>query len=382
MKKLLAILLIILVGCGSTTTDLEYEVVDVDINGDLSETKGINIDGKILVPIEFIGEISTVAPKWDNDSNSIKIAFKEHPNETIKKLVDLMNEVTTLKKELEISQERNQELKFELISMTGDDAVVTNGNEKKSKPGKDWNSLETDYYVLHYPNVLRDDGEKMKEYLDLSIDAIMKEFSQFSEKLNQYFKKVELDVYVHNTPNQYASIGTWTILTWDNFNAEIHLLGKEAHGPNTCCTNANRPFDNEYFLKTTIHEYFTLPIIYLVSEKKVGWNNATSVPNWFGEGLNDYYGDLYGSTSMETLKYHKKRILKNVNVISFSNEGIKVDEMYGDGMVLVAFLYETFGKEKLHQLLFSEEKTFDEAFRKVYGQYKDLEKPFRDWVSK
>lgn len=384
----------ILIGCGSigtSTPENNYELVDIKVNGDITEYKGININGSLLIPSEVFTELSTIGAKLDESDNSISLNFTSSPKESLLKLVELMNERAELNKELETLRAENAEFAFKQMGIDGTDVVIGHGFEP-TKPGSAWGVIEGKSYTVHYPPNLKKDAEQAREHLDYAINAIYNEFTGYENKLDKYFNSASYNVFIHREVNTLANLGLWTMSMWDNYNAELHFLGQEVLKEKgwTCCTGSTAPFDDIFFLRTTLHEYFTLPIHYLINTKTVGWNDYYTMPRWFEEGISDWYGEYYGkpenwptsiSKRHDSLGFNKRRYQTKQSVF-FGDNQIKVDEVYGDGLLVVAFLYETYGKEKIHQLLLSEEKTFDEAFRKVYGQYEDLEKPFRDWVSK
>nr|MBA5584461.1 copper amine oxidase N-terminal domain-containing protein [Anaerobacillus isosaccharinicus]QOY37152.1 copper amine oxidase N-terminal domain-containing protein [Anaerobacillus isosaccharinicus] len=356
-----------------------FNIVNVIVNGVTikSDVPGINLDGRTLVPLRVISESLGAEVNWDDKSSTAKVVLSDQDG-VRKKLTEANAKVHELNEKLSNSEKKFTELMADFAK--NDLGKIEQEGNERSQPGPTWGSIKRDYYIIHYPQGYEKDAQKMRTNLDTAIAATLKEYQGFN--LDNFFKNIaDINVFISQTANRWASTGTWTILVWGNYHTDLHLLAQSAHAF-PCCTNTGEEFNDSYFLKTTIHETFTLPHMYIVGSKKEGWNNVHSVPGWWGQGADDYFGHKYTPNS-KALSFHKNRVIKdNLKTIHFSTTGITVANDYEDGIVLIGFLYETYGKEKFQKVLTSKEKTFEAAFLKEYGSYENLQKPFEAWLNK
>lgn len=125
------------------------------------------------------------------------------------------------------------------------------------------------------------------------------------------------------------------------------------------------PKDMDYLFRTVVHEYSTVILERLTRNKKQGWR-FFSAANWFVQGYENYLGLMHSSEHSRnvTLSKHVQCLLAAPERITF-DFGITVQDPYTDGTILLTFMHEVYGKEKVQALLVSEQPTFGKAMRVV-----------------
>ncbi len=280
-----------------------------------------------------------------------------------KKLREENNQLKNRIKELEEEIERLEE---ELAKVGGGD--------------QDNTPLTNEYFTIEYPKGFKDDAKKMYKYLEIAVASSKIEFNDMADvdRLLKQPKPLKLKIY--DAPNDYADVGHWSIERKDDKSFIIHVLAPKSHYIR-CCTNTGRAFDDLYFKTTMIHEYMTLPLRKVLEEKSRGWNGLYTAPEWFVQGIEEYYGYHYGE-DMDSVNILIKRVKEDRSSIKFSSDGITVRDPYHQGTVLLFFMYETYGKDKVHSIIQSSEATWEKAFAKEIGTYTEVEKAFEKWLAK
>ncbi|MBN2602069.1 MAG: hypothetical protein JXR87_08750, partial [Candidatus Marinimicrobia bacterium] len=125
------------------------------------------------------------------------------------------------------------------------------------------------------------------------------------------------------------------------------------------------PFDQRYYHKLLIHELSTCFIEYLLSTKPKGWRH-NDMPNWFRQGLEEYYGLTYSDSYWKNegindyFKYH----ISPGGGINFQF-GIFPQDPYYDGAVLFLFIHEYYGYDIIRKILMSEKPDLGTAMNDV-----------------
>ncbi len=140
------------------------------------------------------------------------------------------------------------------------------------------------------------------------------------------------------------------------------------------------PYDRHYYHKLLIHEISTCYIEYLLVIKDIGWG-INDTPNWFRQGLEEYYGLYYSDDYWQTdgfRKYFEYHLSKQGG-INFQF-GIFPQNPYLDGAILFCFLHETYGIEKIRQIIISDQPDLGAAITHVLKMDLDqLATEFHQW---
>jgi hypothetical protein len=132
--------------------------------------------------------------------------------------------------------------------------------------------------------------------------------------------------------------------------AEIHLLALSAHRPAT--TAVGEPMDENYIFKNLVHEYSTILLEQMTLAKPTGWN-FYGAPSWFVQGYEEYLGLTLSSEHSRNVTFPKYRDLHRQDRNRVTR-AFEVKNPYLDGPVLVEFLHESYGKEKVQAFLMSD----------------------------
>lgn len=224
-------------------------------------------------------------------------------------------------------------------------------------------TMDLTFLKLHFAKSNEKDAAKVAAYFKDAEQRLNKEFESHGKLL----EGVDCDVYLHEESNEYANEATCTLLTnYDEARgkAAIHFLAPSKYDA-THLTSAGEPKDEKTFYKYVVHEFSTIYLERLARVKKEGWLRG---PAWFTQGYEEYLALTCSSerARTETLAKYIAIVKADPARVDFSF-GLEARDPYIDGAVLVAFLHETFGRERVQQVLCSTEATFGAALKKELG---------------
>lgn len=246
-----------------------------------------------------------------------------------------------------------------------------------------WSVIETPFFDLHYDPAYEGDARKVRERLDAAIESLNKEFAGHrADKLLQGF---DCKLYLHSKPNDKASEGSALIVSGvsgDQYKAELHLLTPSAFRPGFK-SNVGEQGGDDYFHKVLVHEYSTILLERITRAKKDGWR-FFSAPGWFVQGYEEYLGLTLSSPHNRRVVLGKYLALHKADPgrveIGF---GVGIKDAYIDGAVLLHFMHETFGKERVQAILTSSAPTFEGAIRRTLDvTLEGFGKRWEDWRGK
>lgn len=230
-----------------------------------------------------------------------------------------------------------------------------------------WHTLAAQYITIHYQDGLEDDARLLKSFAEQAGDAMLDEFAD--HKPADLLQAAECNIYIYAKANEKASESMALAETGvrnGKYFADFHFLAPSAHSKDAR-TSAGEPKDEHYFFKLVVHEYSTVVLERLTTIKPAGWR-LFSGPSWFVQGYEEYLGLTRSSEHARkvTLPKYRAMLTANPNRISF-DFGVNVESPYVDGAVLLAFMHESYGKEKVQAILLSNKPTFGAAVREALG---------------
>lgn len=241
-----------------------------------------------------------------------------------------------------------------------------------------------EYYFEFIPGTKYvDEIPELTNYAKKANESVFTEFG-YLNGIQDIMKQNIVKIFVKDKADHTASEGHWSIgwNTDNNGNTDwtVNVLAKGAH-KSLCCTSLGGEFDDLYFKTTMIHELDTVVLNKLVSTKKNnGWNYLYDADEWFVQGFQEYLGYKYAENPL--LLTHINKMKKNRKHIRFQTDRIEVRDVYSEGLVLVQFLHEVYGKEKVHRILLSPKETFRQAFLTEIGDIETVEIAFDSWLEK
>jgi len=229
-----------------------------------------------------------------------------------------------------------------------------------------WKERETPFYRLHYDASQTEDFQQLCVYANECVQNLREEFGQ--QRVDSLLKSAEIDIYLQPRPTSAAAPGLATLRTGTKdgiYRAELHLLAQSAH-PEGAMTNIGETMDDNYFFKTLVHEYSTIVLERLTSHKQTGWR-FFDAPSWFVQGYEEYLGLMLSSKHNRTIVFDKYLELHRADAQRLDKNFSAVKSDYIDGAVLIRFLHETYGKDKVQSLLVSEAVDFWSAVKAELG---------------
>jgi hypothetical protein len=226
--------------------------------------------------------------------------------------------------------------------------------------------IETEHYRLSAPAGLDADVAAMRAALDHGIAALEQQFAPLD--VAGLLSKATVSVQLHARPTDQAGVGhastesgtrDGTVAT---YHAAIHLLAPSAH-PGDARTAAGEPMDVAYCKRTLVHEYGTVLLDLLGRSKARGWQ-FFDAPPWFVQGYEEYLGLTCADehAGKVTLGKYIAMVQAHPEWVS-SDFGLDVTHPYVAGPVLIHFLHERYGGDKVRAILTSQEPTFGRAIR-------------------
>ena len=267
--------------------------------------------------------------------------------------------------------------------------------ELRKAEDSSWSMIETDNFTVYYARNFADDAQKAKTYLDRTIEAMVREFSDY--KPREILKKVDCHFYLHPEPNEKASDSMSLCYTrgLDNGrrHAELHFLTPARRSPTSRNVAGELKREDHTFFRYIVHEYSSIFLGVIVRGKKKGWRaNGKDAPNWFWQGYEEYLGMTLSSTHSRTITFSRyMAYLKDDPDRVMVARGyrdktprIVVQDDYVDGFAVVAFMHHRFGKKAVQRILTSEEGTFREAMKDAFQMdaetfYEEYQQWVQEW---
>jgi hypothetical protein len=246
---------------------------------------------------------------------------------------------------------------------------------------KQWSSYSDENYQLFYKPEHEKDAKKVKGFLDEGIASLKKEFAGFPVA---DLLRVNCRIYLHPKGTGKASESSVSITSGTddqgNYFAVIDLLTPSAYD-RKYRSNVNEPAGDDYIYKLVVHEYSTILLDRITRAKTTGWSFFTA-PRWFTDGYEEYLGLMLSSPR------NRKEVLAKYLAMHKSDPdrldldfGVGVKDDYIDGALLLLFMHETFGKDRVHAILKSEERRFGRAMASALGVGLDeFKKRWDEWL--
>jgi len=130
------------------------------------------------------------------------------------------------------------------------------------------------------------------------------------------------------------------------------------------------------------HEYATVLLYWITLKKGKGWR-LWHAPSWFVQGYEEYLGLHCSSQHSRTVTrnlYIQDVAKESFRVILGEKEGNKIiatQKVYQDGVVLLIFMHETYGRTRVQNILSNTSDNFYESLTTELGI--DLQTFFKDW---
>jgi hypothetical protein len=244
-------------------------------------------------------------------------------------------------------------------------ALVGFGRSPAGEQKENWSVIKTGHYDILYKPGNEKDANKVRGILNGAIAALKEEFTGLPV---EQLLHVDCKVYLHPKSNEKASESTAGITTigGDQYSAVIDLLTLSAYDK-AYRSNVGERADDDYYRKLVVHEYSTILLDRITRSKKTGWR-FFSAPRWFVDGYEEYLGLTLSSphNRKAVLGKYLTVLKQNPDRVDF-DLGMNVEDPYIDGAMVLLFMHEMFGRERVHGLLLSTEPRFGKAVLATLG---------------
>jgi hypothetical protein len=175
----------------------DFPIVKVDVNGKIynGDVPAILFHGNTFVPLRFVAEELGAEVEW-SDIQQTAVVRMEEPEPRVIVVKDYA-----------------------------------------------WESIENEYYNIHYIKEYEQDARQMLEFLDKAREYMTLEFSEFN--IDPLLKDPNLDVHLEPVPTDKAGDGHWSIHTQHpgggkQHKSDLYLLSPSAR-QEKCCTMTGDP---------------------------------------------------------------------------------------------------------------------------------------------
>jgi len=224
---------------------------------------------------------------------------------------------------------------------------------------------------FHFESTGVKDAEELASFFPGAIQLLQGHFA--NPRLRSIVTGFDCDVRIYARPHAKATSNLATVNTAiveGVYRAEIHLLTTSAIDVRSR-THLGEQKDLAYNQRLLVHEYAAPLLDRITRSKPKGWR-FFSAPTWFVQGYEEYLALTCSnehSKSVTMARYLGTLRAKPGRVRI--GEGLQVESPYIGGAMLVRFMYEHFGAEKLYALLLAPEPTFEAAASTHLTHYPD-----------
>lgn len=226
------------------------------------------------------------------------------------------------------------------------------------------------------------DADMIAGFMRQSVAELVKEFK--GHNAERILNNSLCRVIIHATPDERASEATASLIS--NYDgprcmSELHILAPNAHGP-AARTVTDEPKDAYYFHKLIMHEYCTSLLGAISRDKPTGWRFNSS-PAWFVQGYEEYLALFHSSEHSRTVTYGKylAEVKRNPARVSM-DFGVDVQDPYVDGTVLLKFMHDVWGADRVQAILKSPEPTFGKAAKTSLGvTFEEFADRWNKWLA-
>ncbi|GEM_PF-2422291 len=247
------------------------------------------------------------------------------------------------------------------------------------------------YFTVYAPKDLKGDINAAVKYLNEGVTLALKIYEgripELEEKLtsknthptNYYLQTKESQNYSFEFPENFAYGGL------DKMETNIKIMAPSLYKGQGTSVDGMYKFDNSFARKTYVSEYVRV-VDNLLMEKHImspDWYGA-EVPDWMFKSYVKYKSSISVNEYNAFAKTVKGKI-KSTDV-KFTDGNLRVTvtgtNYLNVGVLAIAFLIETYGEDKYNSFIDSEKETMSEAFVDNFGNYKDVEKKWSEWLKK
>lgn len=241
---------------------------------------------------------------------------------------------------------------------------VTFGAE--SRGAISWHIIDVEHGRIHYAKGFTKDAKLMAKLWGEAVRALETEFQD--QNPEALMEGVTVKVYLHPKPVEMANAHTTTLTgEYAKGRAELHYLSPSLYTDQDRGA-AGEPMNNpDYHKQILVHELSTIYLERITAAKGGGWRFLRS-PNWFIQGYEEYLRlKLTSEYTRTTLQ--ERYFLKYLESggIELDNTQFVVRDSYRNGQVLVRFMHEEFGVDKIHELLLNRKASFWAAVEEALG---------------
>ena len=202
----------------------------------------------------------------------------------------------------------------------------------------------------------------------------------FGDQYPELKASIVCEVIVHGAATEKANTSTATLESSrrdGKLYGTLHILASSKYGEGLRSMGGQDKASDEYYLRLLGHEILSLYLKALSDTRAKGWAYY-SAPNWFTQGSQEYVASLcLKKNSRDEIfeNYHRSVEIKIEPRITVSNP-------YSGGLVIMKFIEDRYGQEKVLQIIASEAESFNQAFEAILGPNEVFQADFRKWNKK
>jgi len=263
-----------------------------------------------------------------------------------------------------------------LAAVTAAQAVTAASGLTQTQPD---HAFASKYCRIEYTADRKADARELAADADDSLDRMSSELAPLDPHLMDDF---DCTIVQLGSPEPgLASDGQSHTDSWNGGQRfRVFVLARSSTSPSSR-TIVKEPKDGDYVHKNIADELSSVLLERVTRAKGRGWY-FQNAPDWFVQGIEGYFGLTHSTAHSRdvTLPKYIALVQSHPEQVSFAN-GIHVGNPYIGGLVLVTFLYDVYGSERVNVLLMSPKQTFDQAFLENFGDLDSLRKKYSEWIA-
>jgi hypothetical protein len=231
-------------------------------------------------------------------------------------------------------------------------------------------------YTLHTAVGYSEDGDRVRGFLDFATKALCAEFSE--RRPFDLLKEINFDIYLEKNSTEIDQAGALLSTKVDHgkYFAELHMLTPSVV-PQTWMSKVGEQCDDAHYLRIVLHEYSSILLDQITRHKETGWRFFTA-PSWFIQGYEEYVSLLRSTLQTRTVTLEKyKDVVRNHP--ERVRHDLTVQDAYVDGALLLLFMHERFGKERVQAILVSTKREFFDALTFELGM--SVDRLYHEWLA-
>lgn len=238
----------------------------------------------------------------------------------------------------------------------------TNGPLDQDVVPPTWRHTAAERYTVYAHAGFEHDVDRISRLLDNSIAALTDEFASFGGV--RLLDEVDLSIVLYPNDNDRVTTGRSLSETIGS-TVQLSFLTPSKYDAGAL-NSAGQPFDDNAWQHQITHELVTTFAQRATLSKSAGWVYFQA-PNWFMQGYEEYLGHVLSPGAGVRVDSLRAQLAARELRLSVSEDGeILSSDPYLQGLFMVRWLHEEYGRDFASKIFRNESATFWEAMKSEF----------------